>query len=249
MPALALAALTFVAALASGLAGLALSRTLPQAELDDRSRLLLAGVASLAGLLLVATLGGSIWSASAVTQRETAALRGLAADALAFDLAARRLGPPAAEARRKLGAELAVTGSGLRAGAGPAAAGAVAADIAAMAAALDELKPADEAGRRALAEADRLYGAIAEARLAMALPPGDPISWPVVLAALAWSCLLFFGLGALSRANAATVGALALGGATAASAIWLGIALSQPLTGPFRLSPAPIEQVLMEIAQ
>ena len=87
----------------------------------------------------------------------------------------------------------------------------VAADIAAMNAALDGLNPADEAGRRALAEAERLYSGIGAARLTMALPPADPISFPLVLATLAWSCLLFCGLGALSRANASTVAALALG--------------------------------------
>jgi hypothetical protein len=66
---------------------------------------------------------------------------------------------------------------------------------------------------------------------------------------MAWSCVTFWGLGALSRANATTIAALALGGAAVASAIWLSLALGQPLSGPFRLSAAPIAQILVEIAQ
>ncbi len=118
-----------------------------------------------------------------------------------------------------------------------------------MNAALDGLKPADEAGRRALAEAERLYAASATARLT----DGAAARRPHILAAgpgdTGLVMPLFCGLGALSRANATTVAALALGSAAVASAIWLGLALSQPLAGTFRLSPAPIQQALMEIAQ
>jgi hypothetical protein len=251
MPALAIAVLTFIACLASGMAGLALARTLPEAHTTERSRVLLAGAAALTGLLLALTLSLSISSACAYTQMEKTAIRRLAAEALELDLAARRLGPQGAQARRLLSGELAIIQTGLR-GAAPAPAGApgaVAADIAAMSAALDGLKPADDAGRRALAEAERRYAAIGEARLAMALPPADPASWPVALAMLAWSCLTFCGLGALSRKNATTVAALALGGVAVAIAVWLSIVMGQPFTGLFRLSPAPIEQILLEIAQ
>jgi hypothetical protein len=251
MPALAIAVLSFVAALASAIVGLALARTLPESHTQGGSRVILVGIAALTGLMLAATLAQSISSACAFTQMEKSAIRRLAAEALEFDLAARRLGPQAAQARRLISAELAMVEAEMRgaARAGAGAPGAVAADITAMNAALDGLKPADDMGKRALAEAEQRYGAVGEARLMLALPPADPASWPVVLAALAWACIAFCGLGALSRANATTLAALALGGAAVASAIWLSIELSQPHSGLIRLSPTPIEQILVEIGQ
>jgi uncharacterized membrane protein len=59
-------------------------------------------------------------------------------------------------------------------------------------------------------------------RLLMSLQLTDPST-----GRLSWSCLLFFGLGLLSRINAMTLTALALGACSVASAIFLILELSQ----------------------
>jgi hypothetical protein len=248
MPSLLLAALTFIAALASGFAGFALARTLPDTHSTGRSRDMLCGVAGLTGLMLALTLSLSIGSAIGVARAQTAAIQRLAAEALQFDLALRPYGPQAADARRGLGAEMAVADAEIR-GAGAETVAAAAAGVAQMQALLAGLKPADDAQRQSLAAAERHYGELGETRLAMALPSADPVASPLVLMTLAWACLLFGCLGVLSRANATTVTALALGGAAVSSAIWFALELSQPLSGALRPSAAAIEQTMVEIAQ
>ena len=248
MPSLVIAALNFVAALACGLAGFALARTLPESHTTDRSRDMLRGIALLMSFLLALTLSLSIWSGFGVTQAERSAIQRLAAEALQFDLALKPYGAEAADARRRLGAEMAVADAEIRGGRTETL-DAAAAGVAEMQAFLAGLKPADDAQRQALAAAGRHYDAFAETWLTMALPSPDPVSWPLVLVTIAWSCLLFGCLGVLSRANVTTVTALALGGAAVSSAIWFALELSQPLSGALRPSAAAIEQTLVEIAQ
>jgi len=83
----------------------------------------------------------------------------------------------------------------------------------------------------------------------MSLQLADPVSWPLILAVISWSCLLFCGYGVLSRANATTIVVLALGAAAISSAIFLILELSQPYTSSFQLSPALLEQAIVEMAQ
>jgi uncharacterized membrane protein len=64
---------------------------------------------------------------------------------------------------------------------------------------------------------------------------------------ISWACLLFFGFGMLARSNRASVAGLAVGAISVASAIFLIVELSDPYSGVFRLSPAPVLQTIEAI--
>ena len=114
---------------------------------------------------------------------------------------------------------------------------------------LTALKPATDMQRQLLGAAGAHYAAIGETRLLMSLQLTDPVSWPLILTVICWSCLLFLGMGLLSRANLTTLTALGLGDAAVASAIFLILELSQPYTSSFQLSPTILEQVIVDVAQ
>src|ERR1700761_6898626 len=97
---------TWIAIYASGLAGLALARILPEAHTSDRSRDILGGVTGLMVLLLALVLGLLIWTAYGVTQTQKGEIQTLAARALEFDLEMKQYGPEAARARELLRTEI-----------------------------------------------------------------------------------------------------------------------------------------------
>jgi len=251
MSSIGIAAAAWIATLASGLVGLTLARVLPAAHTSDRSRDILGGVVGLLTLLLALVLGLLIWSAYGVTQTQKTDLQLLTARALEFDLDMKQYGPEGAKAREMLRTEM-VWAHEQFWGEERAKADALNVsygNMASMNALLTSLKPADDRQRQLLAAASQHYAAIGETRLLMSLQLADPVSWPLILAVISWSCLLFCGYGVLSRANATTIAALALGAAAISSAIFLILELSQPYTSSFRLSPVLLEQAIVEIAQ
>jgi len=90
-------------------------------------------------------------------------------------------------------------------------------------------------------------GIIEQTRLLMSLQLTNPISWPLIITVTCWSCLLFCGFGMLSRINATTLSAMALGAISVASAIFLILELSQPYTSLLRISSAGLEQVIVDL--
>ena len=251
MSSLQVAAFTWIAVLASGLAGLILSRVLPAAHTSDRSRDVLGGVVGLLVLLLALVLGLLIWTAYGVTQTQKNELQLLAAHALEFDLELKQYGPEADKARDLLRTEMVWAHEQFwgdeqsKADAFKVSYG----NMASMNAFLVGLKPANDMQRQVLAAAVAHYGQIGETRLLMSLQLSEPISWPLILTVISWSCLLYCGYGVLSRPNATTIVTLALGAAAVASAIFLILELSQPYTSSIRLSPGLIEQTIVEIGQ
>jgi hypothetical protein len=251
MSSIEVAAVAWIAAFASGLAGLTLARLLPSAHTSERSRDVLGGVVGLLTLLLALVLGLLIWSSYGVTQTQKTDLQLLTARALEFDLDMKQYGSEGAKARDMLRTEMVWTHEQFW---GEERAKADALNVsygnmASMNALLTSLQPANDSQRELLAAARQHYAAIGETRLLMSLQLADPVVWPLILAVVSWSCLLFCGYGVLSRANATTILALALGGAAVASAIFLILELSQPYTSLFQLSPALLEQAIVEIAQ
>jgi hypothetical protein len=93
------------------------------------------------------------------------------------------------------------------------------------------------------------YSQIGETRLLMSLQLADPVSWPLLWMVVAWSCMLFCGYGVLSRANPTTIVALGLGAAAVSSSFFLILELSQPYNSAFQLSPALLEQTILDIGQ
>ena len=112
---------------------------------------------------------------------------------------------------------------------------------------LNGLNPTGDKQKQLLAAAKQHYAAVGETRLLMSLQLVDPISWPLIITVIAWSCLLFSGYGLLSRRNWTTICVLALGATSVASAIFLILELSQPYTSLLRISPAGLEQVIVDL--
>lgn len=243
--ALVVAALMFL----SGVIGLFLQRRLAEYHTSDRSRDMIGGVVGLLVLLLALVLGLLIWTAYGVFNTQKGELQTLAAKALEFDLEMRQYGPEGQRGRELLRTDL-VWAHEQFWGTDEAANQAYDASYAnmgSMSGFLGGLKPTDPVQQQLLGDAKRNYGFIGEYRLLMSLQLADPVSWPLIITVTAWSCLLFCGMGMLSRINATTLVALACGACCVSSAIFLILEFSQPYTSLIRISPAGLEQVIIAL--
>jgi hypothetical protein len=83
----------------------------------------------------------------------------------------------------------------------------------------------------------------------MSFALANPISIPLVVIVVAWATLLFFGYGLLSGGNVMSYVVLAVGALAVASAALLILDLSGPYAGLFRVSSAPLDQVLAVIGK
>jgi hypothetical protein len=251
MSSLGVAAVAWIVTLASGLAGLVLTRVLPEAHISDRSRDIIGGVVGLLTLLLALVLGLLIWTAYGVSTTQQNELNLLSARALEYDLELRQYGPEADRGRDLLRTDL-VWAHEQFWGDEDAKARAYEASYANMSSVssfLSGLKPATDPQRQLLGAAAAHYGSIGETRLLMSLQLTSPISWPLIITVTAWSCLLFCGFGMLSRINATTLTALAFGALSVSSAIFLILELSEPYTSLIRISPAGLEQVILDLGK
>jgi hypothetical protein len=98
-----------------------------------------------------------------------------------------------------------------------------------------------------LAAARGNYAFIGEQRLLMSMQAATPIAWPLIYAVTAWCCVMFAGMGLLSRLNAMTLTMLVVGAGSVALAIFLILEYNKPYTGSIRVSPAPLEQAIIEL--
>jgi len=78
----------------------------------------------------------------------------------------------------------------------------------------------------------------------ISLQLASPVSWPLIAIVISWAVILFFGFGVLSRMNATTLVALALGAFAVGSALFLILELNQPFTGIFRVPSGAFDQML-----
>jgi hypothetical protein len=81
----------------------------------------------------------------------------------------------------------------------------------------------------------------------MALALSDPISYPLLTIVTAWAVFLFCGFGLMSRSNPMAFAALAVGSVAVSSAVYLIVDLSDPYSGLFQASSAPIEKVMRDV--
>jgi hypothetical protein len=233
----------------SGMIGLFLQKILADHHTSDRSRDMIGGVVGLITLLLALVLGLLIWTAYGVTNIQKNELQLLSARALEFDLEMKQYGPDGDPGRELLRTEIVWAHEQFWGDSDAMAAAYQASykNLGSMNAFLGGLRPTTDTQKQMLAAASQHYGAIGETRLLMSLQLSDPISWPLIITVIAWSCLLFCGFGLLSRLNATTLVALALGAASVASAVFLILELSQPYTSLLRISPAGLEQVIVDL--
>jgi Protein of unknown function (DUF4239) len=234
---------------AAGVLGLFLQRILPEHHTKDHSRDMIGAMIGLITLLLALVLGLLIWTAYGVFSVQKSELQTMAARALEFDLEMAQYGPEGKQGREVLRRDLvwAVEQFWGSDESRAAAYDASYANMDSMSKLLENLHPETDAQRGLLAEARAHYGAIGETRLLMSLQLIDAVSWPLLITVTSWSCLLFCGFGLLSRVNATTLVALALGACSVASAIFLILDFSQPYTSPLRISPAALEQVIVDL--
>jgi hypothetical protein len=78
----------------------------------------------------------------------------------------------------------------------------------------------------------------------MSFALSNPVSYPLILMVVAWATCLFVGYGLMSKGNPMSIAVGALGAIAVASAFYLILDLSDPYSGSFRTSSAPLEQVL-----
>jgi len=235
----------------SGSLGLYLQTRLAEHHTTDRSRDMIGGVVGLLTLLLALVLGLLIWTAYGVFSTQQRELESIAAKALEFNLELRHYGPEGAPGRELLRNDL-ISARKQFWGDDREMAESYSASYAAMANIgmfFDSLEPKTQAQRGLLANAQANYAAIGENRLLMSLQILSPIAWPLIYAVAGWSCLMFAGMGLLSRPNAMTFTMLFLGAVSVSLAIFLILELSQPYTSFIRVSPVVLDHAIADLAK
>jgi hypothetical protein len=114
---------------------------------------------------------------------------------------------------------------------------------------LDSLEPKTPAQTSLLAAARANYAFIGEQRLLMSLQAATPIPWPLIYAVTFWAALLFASMGLLSKLSPMPLAMLVMGSASIGLAIFLILEFSQPYTSSVRVSPAPLEQAILQLDQ
>ena len=246
--ALAVAAVMF----AGGLLGLVLQRALPEHHTTGGSRDMIGAVVGLLTLLCALVTGLLIWTAYGVYSGQNIQIQTLASKIMQLDLALSDYGPEASPARAQLREALAksidqVWGASASESDRDFAADTFASAIQNMRArdkTLTGLHPSTDQQKQALAAATSAGDAVTEARMQMSFALSAPVSYPLLLTVVGWVVCLFCGFGLTSRATVTSVIVLAVGSIAVATAILLILDLSNPYSGLFRTSPAPLEQAL-----
>lgn len=245
-----LALLVALSVFAGGALGLILQHYLPDKFTTGGPRDMIGAVVGLLTLLSALVLGLLIWTAYGVYAGQNLAIQSLAAKVLQFDLALSDYGPETKALRLQLRDGLGKTIDevwGADVSNGDFAArnfSAAIRNLRARQAALDKLHPTTDDQTKALAAASAAADSIAQSRLAMAFALSAPISLPLVDTVVVWAVLIFIGFGLMSKGNPMSIFVAIIGALAVASAFHLILDLSSPYTGIFRVSAAPLEQVL-----
>jgi Protein of unknown function (DUF4239) len=191
-----------------------------------------------------------IWTAYGVYSSQNTQIQALASKVMQLDLALADYGPEANAARAQLREALATTIDqvwGASESDSHFAADTFASALDNMRArekVLSALKPSTDEQKRALGVATSTADALAQARMQMSFALSAPVAYPLLLTVVGWVVCLFCGFGMMSRATVTSVMALGIGSIAVASAVLLILDLSNPYSGLFRASPAPLEQAL-----
>jgi hypothetical protein len=233
-----------------GVIGLVLQRALPEKHTIGPARDMVGAVVGLLTLLCALVTGLLVWTAYGVYAGQNTAIQTLAVKVLQLDSALADYGPEANPERAALRDRLRKTIDEVW-GANESDANFAADNFAAAIRvmrdpekAIGNLRPSIDEQKQALATAKADIEAIGQSRLQMAFALTAPISYPLLLTVIGWVSCLFVGFGLMSRAGATSVLALAVGAIAVASAVLLILDLSNPYSGVFRASSAPLEQVL-----
>jgi hypothetical protein len=244
------AAVVAAAVFAGGLIGLVLQRLLPEKHTTGSARDMIGAVAGLLTLLCALVTGLLIWTAYGVYAGQNTAIQTLAVKVLQLDLALEDYGPEANLERSALRDRLGKTIDqvwGARENDANFAANSFAAALQALRDPekdLARLQPSTDEQRQALGAAKAAVEAIAQSRLQMSFALTAPVSYPLLLTVIGWVFFLFCGFGLMSGGGAMQTVSLAVGALAVATSVLLILDLSNPYSGVFRASAAPLEQVL-----
>ena len=111
----------------------------------------------------------------------------------------------------------------------------------------DSLHPETERQRQLLVSAKDLAKTFAATQMLMARQLANPFPKDLLLVVAFWASLLFLGDGLVATPNAVTVAAHFLGAIAVASAVFLILELSHPYSGVIRLSPAPLDRLMLQL--
>jgi hypothetical protein len=236
--------------IASGAIGLVLQQMLPEKHTTGAARDMVAAIVGLLTLLSALTLGLLIWTAYGVYAGQNAAIQSLAAKVLQLDLVLADYGRDAKPVRLQFRDALRKTidqvwGADFSS-ADFAARNFEAAlrNMRARQATLATLNPSTDEQRQALAIAKSTLDAIAQSRLQLSFALSAPVSYPLIFTVVSWVALGFLGNGLMSKGSPASVIAIIVGACAVASSFNMILDLSNPYSGAFRVSAAPLEQVL-----
>jgi hypothetical protein len=244
--AVAVAVVTF----AAGLLGLALQRVLPAHHTTGGSRDLISAVVSLLTLLCAVVTGLLIWTAYGVYSGQNAQIEALALKVMQLDFALSDYGPEANSARAQLRDALGKTidqvwgASESDSNFAASTFGSALQNMRAREKLLAGLHPSTDQQKAALAAATSAAEAVTQARMQMAFALSAPVAYPLLLTVAGWVSCLFCGFALTSRGTVTSVIALGIGSVAVATAVLLILNLSNPYSGVFRASPAPLEQAL-----
>jgi hypothetical protein len=250
MSSLEFAIVVAIVMFAGGSLGLVLQRALPEHHTTGGSRDMIGAVVGLLTLLCALVTGLLIWTAYGVYSGQNTQIQTLASKIMQLDLALSDYGPEANPARAQLREALAKSIDqvwGASESDRDFAAETFASAIQNMRArdkTLTGLHPSTDQQKQALAAATSAGDAVTEARMQMSFALSAPVSYPLLLTVVGWVVCLFCGFGLTSRATVTSVIALALGSIAVATAVLLILDLSNPYSGLFRASSAPLEQAL-----
>ncbi len=239
-----------VAVFVGGSLGLLLHNILPEKQVTGGAKDMIGAVVGLLTLLSALVLGLLIWSAYGVYAGQNVAIQTLAAKVLQLDLALADYGPEAEDVRagvlKRIGKTIDDIWNSNESDANFVANNFAAAlqNLRNRDAALATLHPSTDTQTQALAAAKATVESIGQSRLQMSFALASPISIPLIVIVATWATILFFGYGLMSGGNTASFIVVAVGALAVASAAYLILDLSNPYSGTFRASSAPLEQVL-----
>jgi hypothetical protein len=248
MNALLTAAIVFAAIGASGVAGLAIGRRLPEHHLDKQSSDAVRLVAGFLATMSALVLGLLISSAKANFDEHSNELHLIAADVVTLDRALIHYGDGAKEARTILRAALIDTLEQFSANdrlKGETLVQPVRdARLLGFHDRIQMLAPQTEGQRAAQAQALQLVDKIAATRVLLTQDSGGSIPPPFLLILVFWLMAMFAAFGLFAPTNATVIVALLLGALSVAGAVLLILELDRPLDGFMRLSTEPLRQAL-----
>jgi hypothetical protein len=231
-----------------GLFGLLLQRLLPENHMLAGSKEMIVAIMGLVTLLLALVLGTLVGSAYGFFAVQKANVETLGAHAIQLDMALLQYGPEAQPLRDGLKGAIKKAHSTIWGG-GDADPKELEVEsylpgFRLLNGVISSLSPHSPAQTQLMPTIGAQAAAIEQTRLLMSLQLASPVSWPLLIIVVSWAMLLFCGFGVLSRYNATSVAALALGSFAVGSAVFLILELNEPFTGLFRVPGASVEETI-----